>query len=472
MGAMASASERSLTLDCVVLGGGPAGTAIAGLLARWGRRVALLHLSGEGGGLAEETLVPGASSVIERLGFTDCIQSAGQIGLPRQGSLWEGEEFKWRDLNEENRGWQVRRGELDERLRGTVAEAGVEVIEVSKVLGPLADGEPVRAQRRGGEDVEIHAEVTVCATGRTTPSSLVDHEVVAELPTTICVHARVQDTAREREGSVIEAVQEGWLWWLPSTEGGANLALFADSEEVRELGREEVWQRAIRGARGPAAGIELESVGGTITTPTFRRSLCEALLVGDAAATVDPLSSQGIEKAFASAEDAAYSVNTILEAPELTEAVREERHAWDREVFRAHARTTLENYARVERFTDAPFWARRRTALEEWTQARHVLAPGARLTPSDKVSEVATLKRKSRRLVEATGLQLSRDSQTLRELHGIEVGALMHLFDTPRSVSATIELAGKDARFCASSRAGLSLAIEELVARGFLVEAP
>ena len=469
---MTSTFESALTADCVVLGGGPAGSALAGLLVRWGKQVVLLHQSGECGGLAEETLVPGATGVIERLDLSACLEEAGGSGLARQGGLWETEDLVWRDLGEESRGQQVQRGLFDAALRARAAEAGVQILEVSKIEGPIRDGQPVHAQTMGGDRVRVEAAVVACATGRMTPGSLVDHEVEAELPSTICIHARAEDTDRDLAGSVIEAVGEGWLWWLPSTKGGANLALFADAEEVRERGREETWQSALASAHGPASGIALASTGGTIATATLRRTLCDALLVGDAAAALDPLSSQGIEKALTSAEDAAYAVNTLLEESALTATVREERHAWERGVFRAHARTTLETYALVERFSDAPFWRRRLGALSDWRTERRPLAPDTRLTPSDEVREVTTLIRKGRRLVEARGLQLSEETQALQQLHGIEVGAVLELFDTPRTASASIDLAGRDARFYASSRAGISLAIEELVARGFLVEAP
>ena len=469
---MESSPQRALEADGLIIGGGPAGSALACLLARWGRRIVLLHTAERGGGLAEETLVPGASGVIERLGLTGALESSGELGLDRQGGIWESGELVWRELTEASRGRQVRRSALDATLRARAVEVGVHVIEVARIEGAVRNGEPVHALTQEGEAVRVEAAVVACATGRMTPSSLVDHEVEAELPATICVHAHAEDADKDRAGSVIEAVREGWLWWLPSTGGGANLALFADAEEVRERGREEVWQSALAGARGPAAGVSLESAGGTIATATLRRSRCDTLLVGDAAAALDPLSSQGIEKALTSAEDAAYAMNTLLEAPELSGAVRDQRHSWEREVFRAHARTTLETYALVERFRDGPFWSRRLKALESWGRARCVVAPDSRLTPSDEAREVTTLIRKGRRLVEARGWQLSEETHALQQLHGIEVGAVMELFDTPRTALASIEQAGTDARFYASSRAGLSLAIEELVARGFLVEAP
>jgi hypothetical protein len=91
---------------------------------------------------------------------------------------------------------------------------------------------------------------------------------------------------------------------------------------------------------------------------------------------------------------------------------------------------------------------------------------------SDQVQQVKTLIRKDRRFVEAEGLRVSDDTQTLIHLHGMEVEALLELFDTPCSASASIERARSDARFYASPRAGITLAVDELVARGFLVEAP
>jgi len=469
---MENAPEEAFVADCVVLGGGPAGAALSGLLARWGRRVVLLHATERGGGLAEETLVPSASGVIERLGLGESIEEAGGIGLGRQGGIWESRELVWRDLRDEDRGRQLRRGSLDAALLERAGEAGALVVEIARIDGPLTDGEPVRGETKAGTPFLVETEVVACATGRMTPNSLVEHEVEAELPETLCISANVPDPEGDRDGSVIEAVGEGWLWWLPCIGGGANLALFADSEEVRERGREEVWRSALAGACGPASGILVQPDTGTIATAVLRRSLSRALLVGDAAAALDPLSSQGIEKAITSAEDAAYAVNTLLEEPALTEALQERRHAWEREVFRAHARTTLETYAKVERFADDPFWSRRRAALSDWSRERQVLAPTSRLTRSDRVRQVQTLLRKDRRFVEATGLQVSGDTQTLNHLHGMEVGALLELFDTPCSASASIERAGSDARFYTSSRAGISLAIDELVARGFLVEAP
>ena len=458
--------------DCLVVGGGPAGAALCSLLARWGRRVVLLHAPDAGGGLAEETLVPGASGVIERLSLGSAIEAAGGVGLARQGGIWESEELVWRELRAQDRGRQVRRGALDRALRQHAAEASVRVIEVSRIDSPLVDGEPVRGETTDGELFLITAKVIACATGRMTPHSLVEHTLEAELPSTICISAHIAGTEDARAGSVIEAVKEGWLWWLPCMNGGANLALFADSEEVRERGREEIWRSALAGTVGPSKGITTEPCDGTIATALLRHSHSPILLVGDAAAALDPLSSQGIEKAITSAEDAAYAVNTLLDEPTLGESVHERRHAWEREVFRAHARTSLETYALVERFAAAPFWSRRRAALSEWTTAHRPLERDSLLMRSDQVQQVKTLIRKDRRFVGAGWTGVTDDTGRLSHLHGMEVEALLELFDTPCSASASIERARNDARFYASPRAGITLAVDELVARGFLVEAP
>ena len=53
------------------------------------------------------------------------------------------------------------------------------------------------------------------------------------------------------------------------------------------------------------------------------------LLVGDAASTIDPLSSQGLAKALASADAGACAVQTMLERPDLRGLVLQHQQQWE-----------------------------------------------------------------------------------------------------------------------------------------------
>ena len=67
-------------------------------------------------------------------------------------------------------------------------------------------------------------------------------------------------------------------------------------------------------------------------------------MIGDAASTVDPLSSQGLEKALASADAAACAILTALETPTLTGQAFAHHAAWERGLLHGHARQTTAMY--------------------------------------------------------------------------------------------------------------------------------
>ena len=59
---------------------------------------------------------------------------------------------------------------------------------------------------------------------------------------------------------------------------------------------------------------------------------------------------------YASAEQLAYAVRTILRDPEQAGLARSGCASWNRGLFEQHRTTTREVYAREQRFTQAPFW--------------------------------------------------------------------------------------------------------------------
>ena len=105
--------------DVVVVGGGPAGSTIAALLAREGRKVVLLEKEHHPRFHIGESLLPGNVALFDKLGVRDQIE---KIGMPKYGI-----EFVPPDLDycsyvdfaegwnpEMASAWQVRRSEMDE----------------------------------------------------------------------------------------------------------------------------------------------------------------------------------------------------------------------------------------------------------------------------------------------------------------------------------------------------------------------
>jgi len=85
----------------------------------------------------------------------------------------------------------------------------------------------------------------------------------------------------------------------------------------------------------------------------------QALLVGDAGAFIDPLSSFGVKKALASAWIAAVAVNTGLRDASRTNIALDFFSSWERQVYSTHLRQTRDFARRAHAQHPSAFWAAR-----------------------------------------------------------------------------------------------------------------
>jgi 2-polyprenyl-6-methoxyphenol hydroxylase-like FAD-dependent oxidoreductase len=126
--------------DVLIVGGGPAGSTVATLLARRGERVLLLEKEHHPRFHIGESLLPMNLPLFEELGVADQI---AQIGIPKYGvelvSPWH-DKPSTLDFAQ---GWdkrfasayEVRRSEFDHVLLKNAAANGVQVIEGCRVTG-------------------------------------------------------------------------------------------------------------------------------------------------------------------------------------------------------------------------------------------------------------------------------------------------------------------------------------------------
>ncbi len=80
----------SCQFDVLVLGGGPAGCAVAIGLAQAGLAVAVLGRSSYAADRVGDTLAPEAAPWLARLGVADAVRAAPGIESPGVVSLWGG----------------------------------------------------------------------------------------------------------------------------------------------------------------------------------------------------------------------------------------------------------------------------------------------------------------------------------------------------------------------------------------------
>src|SRR5437667_1971033 len=136
--------------DVIVIGGGPAGSTAATLLARRGLSVLLLEREKFPRFQIGESLLPYNNDLFDRLGVTDQLKQG--VFFPKYGASFvtgDGKisyTFRFdRNLPEQyHRSFQVKRAEFDELLLRNAASAGVEVREETTVTSvDLSD--PLRA---------------------------------------------------------------------------------------------------------------------------------------------------------------------------------------------------------------------------------------------------------------------------------------------------------------------------------------
>jgi flavin-dependent dehydrogenase len=452
-----------LACDCLVVGGGPAGSTLAALLADSGVRTVLA----DGGCLRRpvpvETLLPGAVGSFERLGLGQVLAGSAVAGLPRHGVIWGSGEVVWRERGAAA-GLAIERSSFDPTLRAHAAACGAVVLARHVVRGPLPAAGPVEVAGPGGRTVRVAARVVAVAAGRAAGSALAPVEVEAEAAATAALSFVGRGDPAFADAAVIEAVPEGWLWWLPLGGGLASVTAFLDLGELRRCGRARLTRAAFGHARGPSASLrDARPQYAVRATPRLQRAAGPFLFCGDAASTLDPLSSQGVEKALASADAAACAVRTMLAQQDLVARAVAHHAAWERGLWHAHARDGATFYAREGRFAAEPFWRAR---------ARPAPAPGAlpaRIRAHPQLARVPVLRRAGDVLVEAEGFAVPGGESLPPVLAGVPLEPLRRALVEPASVQELLARASRDPELFLLAPRDVVEAVRALCACGVVI---
>lgn len=450
--------------DCVIAGGGPAGALCAATLAGWGRRVQLVQEASSAHKPPAETLVPAALRSFERYGLAQVLCRPEFEGSARHGAIWGSSELHWREVGKGERGYRIDRSQFDRALRDFATERGVTLLEGWRVEQPF-DGEgPWTLLGPGGkrETVQATLRIATCGRPRREPRSSGDRAIE-----TCALWSVIEAGSEYHDATLVEAVAEGWFWWLPLEDGRVCLSLFADLEQVKQCGPEELFRAALSGSIGPGREARPGRVRGMVCSPGLRKPRGDLILAGDAAANIDPLSSQGVEKALASGLDAAFAANTWIESPEMGDSLRDHRWRWESQLFHAHARETSAFYAREKRFSEAPFWRKRHAA-----PALEAESTGPELEPPEFIQvhpELVTtsaLVRGERIFKTCTAFRAAAGDQVLHHLGPLDLAALFELL--PASREELLERARVLPSFAGLTPRMLLGSLTELVRLGFL----
>jgi geranylgeranyl reductase family protein len=344
---MASGSELR---DVVVVGAGPAGSAVATLLRQRGRDVLLLDEARfPRDKICGESVSPEAWRILSELSAVPAVRALQP--LPIRGMALtspDGTGFRGFYGDDREPGFAVRRELLDAALLGHARAQGVEVREKARATRVLRDAKGVvcGVECESGKGPEIvRARVLIGADGRRSRVArdlglLSEHRRFRKFG----VRGYWEGMQGLTELGEMHVASSGYCGIAPLSATRANVAFVLDRHELASAGGdlEGFYRRTL--LRWPRlcerlAGAELlgqPRAIGPLALDARGVSAAGVLLVGDAAGFYDPFTGEGVTLALRSAELAAEATEEALRSgnPERLSGYAQRRQAATRDKFR------------------------------------------------------------------------------------------------------------------------------------------
>jgi len=323
--------------DILVIGGGPAGSTVAPILAGKGYKVVMLEKAHHPRFHIGESLLPTNLPLFERMGIADEVRA---IGMEKWGAEFVSphhdmpQSFHFADAWDKSMpyAYQVKRDEFDEILIRNASRKGVEVHEGCKAqaIEFLPDNSAVvRAQHDDGREDEWHARFIVDASGRDTFLAnrfQIKHRNPKHNSSAVYGHfANAGRHEGRAEGNItIFWFDHGWFWFIPMMNDTTSIGMVTWPYYMKTKGERSL-ERFFRDgiAMCPALAERLKDArltNAVVATGNFsyvseRNHGSNYVMLGDAYAFIDPVFSSGVMLAMNSGVIAAEAIDICLRRP-------------------------------------------------------------------------------------------------------------------------------------------------------------
>jgi geranylgeranyl reductase family protein len=323
------------TYDVIVMGGGPAGSSVASILAREGRSVVLFEKEVFPRHHIGESLMTDTYWTFQRMGILDKLR---QSPFVRKYSVQfanpagrESRPFYFFEANHHESAvtWQVTRAEFDKMLIEHAGEQGATVYQGTSVKKVLFDGERatgVEAQMQDGSIAQFHAKVIIDATGQSAMLSnkfgwrMRDPKLKKAV-----LYSYFKGAHRETDlnGGATLVLRtgpgsNGWFWYIPLENDITSVGIVADPDYlVKNRGKDlaKIFQEEVEKCepcRRRVADAERVDKIYSILDYSYRSKQNSGdgfMLIGDAYGFLDPIYSSGVLLALKMAELAADAIH-------------------------------------------------------------------------------------------------------------------------------------------------------------------
>ena len=321
--------------DVIVMGGGPAGSSVASILAREGRKVVLFEKEEFPRHHIGESLMTDTYWTFQRMGFLDKLkESPFVVKYSVQFANSEGKEsrpFYFFEANHHESAvtWQVTRAVFDKMLIEHAEEQGATVHQrtlVKQVLFEKDRAIGVEAQMQDGSLQKFFAKVVVDATGQSAMLSnrfgwrVRDHKLKKAVLYSYFKGAQREPDLNGGATLVLRtgSNSNGWFWYIPLENDITSVGIVADpgylhkdrGKDLAKIYNEEI-DKCEPCRRRVAGATRVDKIY-SIIDYSYRSKESAGdgfILIGDAYGFLDPIYSSGVLLALKMAELAADAIH-------------------------------------------------------------------------------------------------------------------------------------------------------------------
>lgn len=362
---MSTSSQR---FDAVVVGGGPAGSTTAAVLAAHGHRVAILEKTRFPRYHIGESLIPYGWFALDRLGLVKRLDEAGFkvqklsvqfVSLDGRSST----PFYFFKHTEHDcaRTWQVERAQFDQMLLDNAVEKGAVLFEETQARKLVhEDGFVVGVEATSPDGpVTFRAPMTIDASGRDVFAAdrygwRIPDPYLRKIAVWSYYEGAKRDPGVDEGATTVAYVPgKGWFWYIPLANDVLSVGVVAERDYLQRDGvrdPEAIFAREVElqpWIRSHVEGARKMAPCKITSDYSYRSRHCAAnglVLVGDAFGFLDPVFSSGVFLALHTGVLAGDAVHAALAAGDHRAARFEDYGATARRAIEAMRRLVYAFY--------------------------------------------------------------------------------------------------------------------------------